>query len=118
VQRDDDGGDEKDGRDFGTHRLFAPLAAFDRATRGRMQPGRIRAKAIRMPIVGPPSARLLHNPLCIVTPVTKISFTAVEAGHPHLDPGHWFFSEGQWAVCASRRQGRPGLGKVRARLLE
>jgi hypothetical protein len=53
VQRDDDGGDEKDGRDFGTHRLFAPLAAFDRATRGRMQPGRIRAKAIRMPIVGP-----------------------------------------------------------------
>jgi hypothetical protein len=50
--------------------------------------------------------------------VTKISFTAVEAGHPHLDPGHWFFSEGQWAVCASRGQGRPGLGKVRARLLE
>ena len=33
--------------------------------------------------------------------MTKISFTTVEAGHPHLDPGCWFFHEGAWAVCAS-----------------
>ena len=44
--------------------------------------------------------------------MTKIIFTAVEAGHPHLDPGHWFFSEGQWAVCAStgrQEDGRWGV---------
>jgi len=33
--------------------------------------------------------------------MSRILFTSVKKGHPYLEQGHWFFHEGQWAICAS-----------------
>jgi hypothetical protein len=44
--------------------------------------------------------------------VTSILYTEVKRGRRNryaLEPGHWFFHEGQWAVCASTGEvGRQG----------
>jgi hypothetical protein len=34
-------------------------------------------------------------------PMSRILFARVKNGHPNLEEGHWFFHEGQWAICAS-----------------
>jgi hypothetical protein len=37
-----------------------------------------------------------------------ILYANVKPGHAFLEPGDWFFHEGQWAVCASAQQDRGG----------
>lgn len=36
--------------------------------------------------------------------MSKILFTSVKKDHAFLEQGHWFFHEGQWAICASAGQ--------------
>lgn len=39
---------------------------------------------------------------------SRILYAEAPEGHPVLDPGHWFFHEGQWVVCASAGAGADG----------
>ena len=48
----------------------------------------------------PPSINR-HPRGCKRVPMSRILFTSVKKRHAYLEQGHWFFHEGQWAVCAS-----------------
>jgi len=45
--------------------------------------------------------------------MSKILFTSVRTSDPHLERGHWFFHEGQWALCASAHQNETGDWEIR-----